>query len=139
TTLFRSPEDVPAKLKATLEEIKEELNHQRLTDEIISVSKTTAYKELARLSYMARRELKNPVYRLLHHFAKLDAWRALAVATVKNKWIFPKIQPSLPVTMEAAGLYHPLLRVPVAYDIGDRKSTRLNSSHVKISYAVFCL
>src|SRR5690606_41726016 len=25
------------------------------------------------------------------------------------------------------------------YWIGDRKSTRLNSSHVKISYAVFCL
>src|SRR5690606_42110527 len=27
----------------------------------------------------------------------------------------------------------------VALGIGDRKSTRLNSSHVKISYAVFCL
>src|SRR5690348_18087623 len=26
-----------------------------------------------------------------------------------------------------------------AYDIGDRKSTRLNSSHPSISYAVFCL
>src|SRR5690349_22878557 len=25
------------------------------------------------------------------------------------------------------------------YEIGDRKSTRLNSSHVEISYAVFCL
>src|SRR5690606_41401434 len=25
------------------------------------------------------------------------------------------------------------------HTIGDRKSTRLNSSHVKISYAVFCL
>src|SRR5207302_3189642 len=25
------------------------------------------------------------------------------------------------------------------YDAADRKSTRLNSSHVKISYAVFCL
>src|SRR5690606_40747555 len=25
------------------------------------------------------------------------------------------------------------------YEGGDRKSTRLNSSHVKISYAVFCL
>src|SRR5207302_5250578 len=24
-------------------------------------------------------------------------------------------------------------------EVGDRKSTRLNSSHVKISYAVFCL
>src|SRR5439155_11622482 len=27
----------------------------------------------------------------------------------------------------------------VEADIGDRKSTRLNSSHVAISYAVFCL
>src|SRR5690606_41607620 len=26
-----------------------------------------------------------------------------------------------------------------AFFLGDRKSTRLNSSHVKISYAVFCL
>src|SRR5438067_9362644 len=28
---------------------------------------------------------------------------------------------------------------PVVYSVGDRKSTRLNSSHVSISYAVFCL
>src|SRR5690606_41506173 len=27
----------------------------------------------------------------------------------------------------------------LALHLGDRKSTRLNSSHVKISYAVFCL
>src|SRR5690242_20951924 len=27
----------------------------------------------------------------------------------------------------------------LAYDLGDRKSTRLNSSHMSISYAVFCL
>src|SRR5688572_31371082 len=30
-------------------------------------------------------------------------------------------------------------RVLVATDIADRKSTRLNSSHSQISYAVFCL
>src|SRR5690242_20986840 len=29
--------------------------------------------------------------------------------------------------------------VPVESGIGDRKSTRLNSSHMSISYAVFCL
>src|SRR5437868_3083393 len=28
---------------------------------------------------------------------------------------------------------------PLAGELGDRKSTRLNSSHVSISYAVFCL
>src|SRR5256885_10767622 len=27
----------------------------------------------------------------------------------------------------------------VQHDVGDRKSTRLNSSHLVISYAVFCL
>src|SRR5438874_6460454 len=30
-------------------------------------------------------------------------------------------------------------RHPDAADLEDRKSTRLNSSHVEISYAVFCL
>src|SRR5690349_22118733 len=45
---------------------------------------------------------------------------------------------------EALGLRaQPELRQPVAQhgrlQIGDRKSTRLNSSHVEISYAVFCL
>src|SRR5690554_7706420 len=33
----------------------------------------------------------------------------------------------------AGGVPHPWLQT------GDRKSTRLNSSHVRISYAVFCL
>src|SRR5690554_7588971 len=29
--------------------------------------------------------------------------------------------------------------IAIGVDDGDRKSTRLNSSHVRISYAVFCL
>src|SRR5690606_40911446 len=37
-------------------------------------------------------------------------------------------------------LGYPLIRLGlVGLELGDRKSTRLNSSHVKISYAVFCL
>src|SRR5690606_41092059 len=32
-----------------------------------------------------------------------------------------------------------LVSSDLASDVRDRKSTRLNSSHVKISYAVFCL
>src|SRR5204862_5041649 len=38
------------------------------------------------------------------------------------------------------GTDDPEIRVAlVGHGIGDRKSTRLNSSHVEISYAVFCL
>src|SRR5690606_42009128 len=39
---------------------------------------------------------------------------------------------------DAGGPRHPLLRA-VHLAVSDRKSTRLNSSHVKTSYAVFCL
>src|SRR5690554_2151259 len=34
---------------------------------------------------------------------------------------------------------YPVTRAELRNDILDRKSTRLNSSHVRISYAVFCL
>src|SRR5437870_8162525 len=40
--------------------------------------------------------------------------------------------------LAAAGLYDGVLAPPPAGE-PDRKSTRLNSSHVAISYAVFCL
>src|SRR3712207_8849751 len=42
-----------------------------------------------------------------------------------------------PHQRDRSGLGMPLLRIP--YDLQDRKSTRLNSSHANISYAVFCL
>src|SRR5207249_8266620 len=40
---------------------------------------------------------------------------------------------------EAGDLRIPLLRQLITIKLRDRKSTRLNSSHVSISYAVFCL
>src|SRR5690606_40114225 len=41
------------------------------------------------------------------------------------------------VTTDTADDFQKLVHVPLQWR--DRKSTRLNSSHVKISYAVFCL
>src|SRR6266699_5535675 len=45
---------------------------------------------------------------------------------------------SCSVSREARRERYPCERAPAKID-GDRKSTRLNSSHVRISYAVFCL
>src|SRR5256885_4772717 len=56
--------------------------------------------------------------------------------------LFPYTPPFRP---PAAALQPPLFRRRLALDhlcarmAGDRKSTRLNSSHLVISYAVFCL
>src|SRR5690625_7074149 len=39
----------------------------------------------------------------------------------------------------SAGISVGVVESPFAFRVGDRKSTRLNSSRVAISYAVFCL
>src|SRR5207302_2810155 len=68
-------------------------------------------------------------------------------------WPSPSRTPgAVPVVLAAAGVVLAVLAVlgspssnqapsaPILPAVGgDRKSTRLNSSHVKISYAVFCL
>src|SRR2546430_13202337 len=47
-------------------------------------------------------------------------------------------RPELPRASQRVGHVHVDLR-PVERPVADRKSTRLNSSHSQISYAVFCL
>ena len=115
--------DLPPRLKEVLTLMQDELNSQGLSGEVAVITNKTPYTDLARLSYRARREMKNPVYRLMQYYARLDAWRSLAMATRANNWVFPSLQPPLPVKIEAKGLYHPLLREAVAYDI-DFSGTR---------------
>ena len=109
-------EKVPAQLQHELDSIAKDLQH-RLVPDLLKLTKETPYAELAGLSYKARREMKNTVYRLMDHFARLDAWQSMGKATVNNKWTFPVLLPALPVAFEASAIYHPLLEQPVSYDI----------------------
>ncbi len=107
---------IPAMLHRETLAIKEELNH-RLTADIMDVTKQTKYAELLHLGYRARREMKGMVERLIASYARIDAWRGMARATVEHKWVFPDLQPASPVCLDTRGLRHPLLERPVAYDI----------------------
>src|SRR5690606_41691471 len=66
----------------------------------------------------------------------LDSRRHLLIGRLDDaEHMIAKLDPEqLP---PALGVSHELIVAGIA--IRDRKSTRLNSSHVKISYAVFCL
>src|SRR5207253_9782456 len=46
---------------------------------------------------------------------------------------------ALAAVLVVSGDYYRASRLTRTFGLGDRKSTRLNSSHVAISYAVFCL
>src|SRR5690625_5942763 len=63
-----------------------------------------------------------------HHMRQLDLH--LVIDTSSNR--------RLRLHEKLLGLFSPRTRVQLVGGI-DRKSTRLNSSHVAISYAVFCL
>ncbi len=107
---------LPLLLSRELNLIKEELLHP-LVDTISGITKDTSYNELLKINYKARRELKNRTYRLIHSFARLDAWRSMAIATNEHRWSYPVLLPESPVCFQALGLFHPLLPKPVAYDI----------------------
>src|SRR2546427_8743423 len=60
---------------------------------------------------------------------RLQPWQDFADATAKTygKWYAPRVEYALPNSAYQGARW------------SDRKSTRLNSSHSQISYAVFCL
>ncbi len=108
--------EVPALLLRELETIKNELQH-RLIEPIMTISDHTRYSDLIQLQYGARRELKNAIHRLIASYARIDAWQSMAKATAEHGWAFPTITAETPVSINAEGLYHPLLSTPITYDI----------------------
>ncbi len=112
---------VPPLLQRELTLIKEDLAH-RLVPSVTAITKQTKYAELSQLNFKARREMKNMVARLMHSYAKLDAWQAMAAATREHKWAFPQLMPAEPVYFDVKGLSHPLLQHPVTYDIAFDKT-----------------
>src|SRR3712207_8664458 len=59
---------------------------------------------------------------------------------VKVRWVTPLGVETASTSYCSSSAFRPSHnRTPRPRRIGDRKSTRLNSSHANISYAVFCL
>ncbi|MFT4062708.1 MAG: DNA mismatch repair protein MutS [Edaphocola sp.] len=69
------------------------------------------------LSYRSRREIKHMVLQLMERYARLDAQKSMAVATLEHSWRLPELLPPEALVLQATQLYHPLLKKPVAYDI----------------------
>src|SRR2546430_12832989 len=89
---------------------------------------------------MIRRPPRSTLFPYTTLFRSLPAHRTMDVRRVPQQETTAVVKPGRAPGMKAAG------RVPVARlerelasHLVDRKSTRLNSSHSQISYAVLCL
>src|SRR5688572_31095947 len=88
---------------------------------------TTLFRSRARALESDERPPRRSAEGVRHHLAAVANDEARIVA--KRHWKMPELHPSLGLPPHELDL----LRGE------DRKSTRLNSSHSQISYAVFCL
>jgi DNA mismatch repair ATPase MutS len=108
----------PEPLQRNITEIEALLNEPELA--VVHDRKSFASlspKNLLRLAHFLRYRYKQKMQRLLYLFFELDAWRSMALASIKNGWVFPEFRPDNAPLLEAQELRHPLLDAAVSYDI----------------------
>src|SRR5690606_40842932 len=104
-----------------------------VTDFLVAHGCLPAYKETREELESAEEELTRQMTRLFTGVANR------MIATLRDLGFIPQ-DPVRRVQFVMEMLGHLIEGLPrVVAEAADRKSTRLNSSHVKISYAVFCL
>ncbi len=111
-------EDSPAPLKKILEESWRTINKEQFA--IIEQYKTTGelnVQQLLHLGHFLRYHYKRHMYDLLDFYAQLDAWWGMAEAVERYSLVFPEFIAGEQPVLNCKGLYHVLLRKPIAYDV----------------------
>jgi DNA mismatch repair ATPase MutS len=73
--------------------------------------------QLLQFARFLRFRYKNELVHLLQSHAQLDAWYSLARASQELQLTFPQFTAAESPLVEASGLFHPLLKEPVRYEI----------------------
>jgi DNA mismatch repair ATPase MutS len=116
-TLLRS-DDNPSTLKVLGERISMLLNRHEL-QEILATDKSHANTpaEILRWGFFFRRRFKEECFELIDIYSRLDAYYSMATACKTYQYIFPTFLNDDKSQFSAIGLWHPLLKMPVACDI----------------------
>lgn len=114
--LFREQE-LPSFFKLYIERAEQLLKE----DPLAKLSSTQAGEKFTPVQslyfgYHIRNRYKNDTIELLEIFGRLDAWYAMAVAMKTYDLHFPEFFESDKPNIQTKGLYHLLLKEPVAYD-----------------------
>ena len=116
-SLFLS-EDAPAPLHKILFTARQIINNQQFS--IIEKNKKSSDLTIVgqlQLGRFLRYQYKRNMLDLMDIYSQLDAWYGMAMATKQYGLHFPEFIKSDKPLLQANGLYHLLLKQPVAYDI----------------------
>lgn len=92
------------------------LSH-KVSRELLTLDRQSALRALMHAGYHGRRQLKKFVTTLFEQFANMDCWHAMAKAGKQLGFTMPVISWDEQVSLSAKGLFHPLLKQAVPYDI----------------------
>lgn len=111
-------ENCPAKLKKSLDRAHEIMDKP----EFDIVFSKKSFEELTlpqMLSFASfiRYHYKLSLFELIDIYSELDAWMSMGAAMKEFNLVFPDFVGTDEPTLQIEGLYHPLLRAPVPYDV----------------------
>lgn len=104
-------------LNQTAERIRQLLNKELVHDMLQANKKNLTPASILKFAQFIRTRFKNPTEELIEIHSKLDAYLSLAKAAQKFHFTYPEVVETEEPCMEATGLYHFLLEVPVAYEV----------------------
>jgi len=108
----------PASLDVFMQRIKM-LLAKPVAQEIVQYKKEKklSLQTIVRFGHFIRFNYKQDAQELIEIYSRLDALYSLATACLQYKFTFPEFTQHIVPHFEAEQLYHPLLSMPVAYDI----------------------
>ncbi len=111
-------DNTPPTLRVYIQRAAQLVNHEAL----IKLAATTKGETLTALQTIyfgnyVRYRFKNAAFELIDIFSRLDAWYSMARAVKEHQLSFPGFTDTAKPVLNAKGLYHILLPVPVAYNV----------------------
>jgi len=104
-------------LNQTAERILQLLNKEMVHDMLQANKKSLTPTSILKFAQFLRTRFKNATEELIEIHSKLDAYLSLAKAAKKFHFTYPEVVEAQEPCIEAEGLYHFLLEVPVAYEV----------------------
>jgi len=108
----------PPTLRLYIQRAAQLLNHEAIA-KLAETKKGDTLTPLQTIyfGHYIRYRFKNAALELIDIFGRLDAWYSMAKAVTCFNLSFPQFTDSAQASMDAKGLYHILLPLPVAYDV----------------------
>lgn len=84
---------------------------------LVTDKKQCTARQILELGNFLRQQYKNDLFELIDIYQKLDAYQSMAIAGNQLGLHFPEVIESETPFLEAEGLFHLLLPVPIPYDV----------------------